>query len=221
MFFKPFLSKTPLLLNARKFIAPSLFSPACFSSAKPSPHQVFKSPELDPESTAYSIMRQIGLQKHLNNVYKTTVLSFGGAMSVSYLAISAGLAPGLCFVGGGLGGLISVIAFGFTKFESRMFKDKKGNEYLSSVNSFWRKAWYGTFVTCSGLMMAPILGKFFLINPLIIPTALAVTSTICSGAALYAYLKPKGSLLWLGGPLTGCLISLLVMQLAWTQEFFL
>ena len=66
---------------------------------------------------------------------------------------------------------------------------------------------------CSGLMMSPVLAHYFMLNPMIIPTALGITTGICSGASLYAYVKPKGSLLWLGGPLTGCLLSLVGVQL--------
>lgn len=194
-------------------LSPALTASFGFSKSKT---QIFKSPELDPSSTAYAVMRQVGLQKHLNKMYKTTIVSFTGALGVSYLMAASNfalLSPGLCFGIGAIGSLASVIAFTFTKSQRKMVTDANGNQYPTSENSPYRLGLYSTFVGCSGLLMAPMLGHYFLMNPVIIPLALGLTTTIVSGSSLYAYTKPKNSLLWLGGPLTGALISLIGVQL--------
>lgn len=204
--------------------AASITPIACsFATKKPSAHSVLKTPELDPSSTAYTIMRELGLQKHLNKVYKTTTLSFGGALGISYLCAASKFAllhPGFCMAAGGIGSLLSVIAFNFTRYENKMVHDQQGNKFLTSVNSPARKFLYGSFVGCTGLMMSPVLAHYCMLNPLIIPTALGITAGICSGASLYAYVKPKGSLLWLGGPLMGCLLSLVGVQLISALSFW-
>ena len=211
--------KFPLYKTHLSVLSPlaSLNASFAVSKRKPKPHEVFKSPELDPNSAAYSVMQHVGLQKHLNAMYRTTVLSFGGALGISYLTVASNFAlfsPGFCLMGGGIGSLVSVIAFMFTKCKNKMVTDANGNHYLTSENSLARQAIYGTFIGCSGVMMAPLLGHYFMVNSMIIPTALALTTTICSGSSLYAYTKPKDSLLWLGGPLTGALVALIGVQFA-------
>ena len=67
-----------------------------------------------------------------------------------------------------------------------------------SENSPVRLALYNTFVGCSGLMMAPLVGHYLILNPLIVLVALGLTTIIMSASSLYAYTRPKDSLLWLG-----------------------
>lgn len=217
MMFRSLSRAFPKFPLQSSFITPSFTSlHASFSVLKSKPYQVLKTPDLDENSTAYAVMRQIGLQKHLNRMYKTTVISFSGALGVSYLVAASNfalLSPQLCLLGGGIGSLVSIIAFAFTKSQSKMVADASGNKYLSSENSPGRLALYSAFVGCSGLLMAPMIGHYLMVNSMVIPTALLLTTTICSGASVYAYTKPKDSLLWLGGPLTGSLIALIGVQL--------
>jgi hypothetical protein len=49
------------------------------------------------------------------------------------------------------------------------------------------------------------------INPGLIPAALLLTASVCGGSSLYAYSRPKGSLLWLRAPLMGSLIGLIAL----------
>ena len=197
------------------FVSPVFASKAFVANYKPTPTQIFKTPELDPNSTAYAVAKEFGLQKFLNRMYRTTALSFGASLGVSYLAAAAHISAGLCLTGGIVGGLGSVIAFSFfTRSHSFIATDSKGNQYLTSENSLARRILYGTFVGSMGLSMSPILAHFLFVNPMIIATSLALTTSICSGASVYAYYKPKGSLLWLSGPLSGALITLIGVQLA-------
>ena len=49
-----------------------------------------------------------------------------------------------------------------------------------------------------------------MVNPSLVPSAILLTTSISAGASLYAYLKPKGSLLKWGGPLMGGLLGLIL-----------
>lgn len=217
------MHRSLLRLLPKASLKPAYFSAltpclsASFAVTKPNSSQVFKSPELDPKSTAYAVMKEVGLQKHLNKMYKTTMLSFGGALGISYMMAAtkfALLSPMACLGVGAIGSLGSVIAFSwFTKSQSTMATDSKGQEYLTSENSPGRLALYSTFVGCSGLMMAPLVGHYIILNPVIVPVALGLTTTIVSASSLYAYSRPKDSLLWLGGPLMGALVSMIGIQL--------
>jgi FtsH-binding integral membrane protein len=207
-----------LIRSSSSLILPSLVStPALLRFSTRSKWQPSRSASpLDPNSAGYAISSEFGLQKHIQKVYKTTGLSLAGIFGTSYLAISTNLAmtaPGFCLMGGGLGMLASVIAFGFTKCTPVMVRSPEGFEYLQGEDSSARKALYGGFIGCSGLSLAPLLAAYSAMNPFLIPTAFLTTTTICAGAATYAYYKPKGSLLKLGAPLMGGLLALIVLQL--------
>lgn len=210
------LSKS-LLRSSSSFLLPSLLSSSSllrFSTRKS--HFTPSGSHLDPTSAGYAVSSEYGLQKHIQKVYKTTGLSLAGIFGTSYLAIASKLAfasPGLCLFGGGIGMLASLVAFGFTKCQPVMLRSQEGFEYLSGEDSVARKMLYGSFIGCSGLSLAPMLAAYASLNPFLIPTALLTTTTICAGAATYAYYKPKGSMLKLGGPLMGGLMALILLQL--------
>lgn len=181
-----------------------------FSSSHPKP-----SSHLDPSSTAHAIKSELGLQKYLSKVYSTTFLSLWSSFGVSYLCTASNIAltyPSLCIGLGGLGGFLSIFAFGLSSYQNKVMLDQQGKQFLTSVRSKPRKFFYAAFVGSFGIMMSPVLAKYFLLNPLLIPMAIGTSAWICVGSLLYALRKPKDSLLWLGGPLSGLLLSLVIMQ---------
>ena len=61
--------------------------------------------------------------------------------------------------------------------------------------------------------MAPLIGHFLFINPIIIPIALGLSTGIVAGSSIYAYTRPNGSLLWLGGPIMGALLTVFGIEM--------
>ena len=189
----------------------------CFSYLKPNSNNVSEKPSFSESSTAKALLNDLGLQKHLNKMYKTTIMSFAGALGVSYLMAATNfalLSPMHCFCVGALGTISTVIAFcNRTTCQIQIVSDSKGQEYLKSENSPGRLGLYTTFVGLNGLMMAPLIGHFLFISPIIIPIALGLSTGIVAGSSIYTYTRPKGSLLWLGGPLTGALLTVISIQM--------
>ena len=167
-----------------------------------------------PKSDQYAVMKEVGLKNHLNKMYNITMWSLSGALGISYMMAAtkfALLSQFACFGVGAIGSLGSVIAFSrFTRSQSTMVTDSKGQECLTSENSPARLALYSTFVGCSGLIMAPLVGHYLIMNPLI---ALGLFHTVMYVSFYYVFTRPKDSLLWLGGPLKGVLVSMIGIQL--------
>ena len=159
------------------------------------------------------VAKEKGLQDYLHKIYGTTALSVAAALGVSKLSIASGFAltnP----MGAVFGGLIlsigGIVGFSFSK--TNIYYNKEGLPQVE--NTPLRKLLYGSAITGSGLSISPFIFQMSVVNPLIIPGAVLLTSGVCAGASLFALMKPKGSLLRLGGPLLGGCISLIGISIA-------
>lgn len=83
------------------------------------------------------------------------------------------------------------------------------NVVYSSKNSPFRIGLYSMGMAGLGLAAAPLFAKASLINPAILPTAIAVSTAIFGASSIYAYTRPKDSLLSWGKSLYGALFGLI------------
>lgn len=60
-----------------------------------------------------------------------------------------------------------------------------------------------------GLTAAPMMGMFNMVNPAIVPTAAVVSASIFGAASLYAYTRPKDSLISWGSSLYSALFGMI------------
>ena len=72
---------------------------------------------------------------------------------------------------------------------------KNGVKTLVTKNSLLRLGVYSTAIACLGLTSSPLFVFANAINPIILPTAITLTTAIFAGASAYAYTRPKGALL--------------------------
>jgi FtsH-binding integral membrane protein len=60
-----------------------------------------------------------------------------------------------------------------------------------------------------GLSFAPMMGMFNMVNPAIIPTSIVLSASIFGSASLYAYTRPKDSLISWGSSLYSALFGMI------------
>jgi FtsH-binding integral membrane protein len=85
---------------------------------------------------------------------------------------------------------------------------------LKTLNSPLRLAAFSAIVGGIGISAAPFFLKMATVNPAILPTSLAISSLIFGSASLYAYLKPRDSLLSWGSSLYAGLLGLIGVNVA-------
>ena len=121
-----------------------------------------------------------------------------------------------------LGGFIPL---SFMKPEYSVNVEKISNnekiEFITSKNSFLRKALYGMGTIGLGLSAAPLMAYASMVNPSIVPTCLGLTTAIFGGASLMAFRMPKDSMLKYGGVLGGSLLGLIGLQLVGLASSFI
>lgn len=64
-----------------------------------------------------------------------------------------------------------------------------------------------------GLGVSPLFAHASKITPEIVPTAMATNTPIFGASSLYAYTRPKDSLLTWGSSLYGCLFGIIGLQI--------
>ena len=84
---------------------------------------------------------------------------------------------------------------------------------MRSENSMLRLAVYGLGVAGLGLSASPLFHMANMIDPSILPTAIALTCGIFGGASLAAFSMPKDKMIGYGRVLFGSLLGLIGMQL--------
>jgi len=81
--------------------------------------------------------------------------------------------------------------------------------YLKTKNSYIRNLAYCVAMGGMGILSAPMFAFSKYLDPAILPIAIAITSGIFGGASLYAYMKPKDSLMSWGSSLSAGLLGLI------------
>lgn len=84
-----------------------------------------------------------------------------------------------------------------------------GSQALRTTNSGGRIALYGIGMAGLGLSFAPMMGMFNMVNPAIIPTSIVLSASIFGSASLYAYTRPKDSLISWGSSLYSALFGMI------------
>lgn len=109
-----------------------------------------------------------------------------------------------------LGALLPLIGFGMTSpsFE----KDHRG--HMQCIDSPLRQGLFWSSIGMMGVGVSPFMLAMTMGQPGLLPAAVMVTTGVCAGASFYAYSRPADSLLYLKGPLVGCLFSMIGLQLA-------
>jgi len=82
---------------------------------------------------------------------------------------------------------------------------------LKTTNSPFRVGLYGMAMAGLGLSASPLFAMVSMQNPAILPTSILISSCLFGAASMYAYSKPKDSLLSWGSSLYGCLYGLIGM----------
>lgn len=168
-------------------------------------------------STAEVVLGNVGLSDYLGRVYRTTGLSVGASLAISYGLGSLGLlsaaSAGTWFIAGSVVSIGSLLGLMFGK-KPVTHRRAEDHTKLYTENSTLRKTLYGTFIGGNAAAMSPLIIAVNAINPLIVPAAVGATTLTMAGASWYAYKKPDGSLLSLAAPLTGALFGLIGMNLA-------
>jgi FtsH-binding integral membrane protein len=186
--------------------------------------QITKSnPHNDSNKPTIDIVKQNnGLSNFLSKTYKYSALSVGTSLGAAYTLpyfIDFGFAtqnPLLYVVGCGVCSVGSIYMLGKTKYDVQT-----KNNGLVSINSLERKLAYGGFLTSFTFMTIPFVITMNTISPIIIPIASGLALTTMGASSLFAYMKPKGSMLKYGGTISGALISLIGVQLAGLGAHFL
>jgi len=135
-----------------------------------------------------------GLNTFIQRVYKATGMSIVGALTASQIAINSGLIhthPTMCTLGGlvlGLGGIIGSSWMAPSKY---IQEEKNGSIYLKTENSIGRLSLYTLGLSGLGMSAAPLFAYASMINPVILPTSILITSTIFGASSMYAYMKPQ------------------------------
>lgn len=151
------------------------------------------------------------MNAYINRVYKTTGAGIFTALSSSYFVSHLPYVyyhPYITLFGGfamTLGGIIGTCATTPTYHVENI----NGNTALKTTNSIGRVALYGMGMAGLGISFAPIMGMFNILNPAIIPTSIVISSSIFGAASLYAYSRPKDSLISWGSSLYSGLLGLI------------
>ena len=91
-------------------------------------------------------------------------------------------------------------------------RDEK--DEVQCINSGFRTSMFWSSIVMMGAGVSPMFAYLCAGQPWLLPTSVLLTSGVCAGASLYAYMKPADSLLYLKGPLLGSLLGVIGLQLA-------
>jgi len=158
-------------------------------------------------SLGSAVQSDLGLSRFLMRVYATAGVGMGAGLGTATLLSQLG--PSLWMLGGGF-----VVAMGsilalyrllpvYTERES-LYKgivlrervlDGPPGRYLA----------YGALCAGMGAVIAPMVAMTAAVSPTILPVATCLSVATMGGASLFAYLRPEGSLLSWGAPLSGAL----------------
>ena len=206
------------LVSSVIFRAPAMPTPLYgFSSPSKNPNDQWKvsAAQEDTNKTSYHISKNVGLSRFLTRTYNTTGISIAAALGVGYMASLAPIMlvnPLVPVLGGGITAMISFIAVFRMKYNVVEDPQQVGGG-LRAENSLMRVGIYGLGVCALGLSGAPLFAMANMIDPSILPSAIAITSAIFGGASLAAYSMPKDKMIGYGRVLTGSLIGLIALQL--------
>lgn len=159
------------------------------------------------------VVNNVGLNSFITRVYKTTGVALMGTFAASQWALSTGIymAPyaNIAAIVAMLGGFI-----GSSYMTPNMFTyEKNGHTHIKSTNSPLRVGLYGLGCVGMGVMSAPLFAAVSHINPMIVPTAVVLSTGVFGAASAYAYSRPSGSLLSWGSSLYAGLIGMIGMNI--------
>ncbi len=220
---------SPLMAFNRSFIKGTLVRPSSivvalknnryFSSLTPNNNSKIIN-KLNDTSAGDIIEQDHGLSNFIGKIYKTTGLSIVSMLTISYGMASTGIfvseeAGLVCMGGSFFASMASIVAFQYFKYDVQTKKSETKRNHIEyySINTTERKLAYGSFIFFNSLMISPLIAMAHTLNPMIVPAAAGITGLIMSGASLYAYKKPNGSLLSWQAPLAGCVVGLIGMGL--------
>lgn len=167
--------------------------------------------EIFSKESAYSeVQSNLALKNFLNKCYMYTGASVGGFLTISQVSIMTGVAhtPAVAFLS--LGALVPLI--GMSYIQPTFSRDHNG--HMQCHNTPARLACFWSSVGMMGVGISPYMMAMTMGQPGLLPAAVLVTTGVCAGASLFAYSRPSDSLLYLKGPLFGCLLSMIGLQLA-------
>ena len=88
------------------------------------------------------------------------------------------------------------------------------NSSPQTHSATYRNTLFGGFAALQGWGMAPLLGKMFILKPMVIPLALGGTAGVFIAASAAALLVPRGSFLKYGTALGGGAVALMVASIS-------
>jgi len=170
------------------------------------------------------------LSDFMVKIYRTTGLTIGSYLGVSYLLSGTALAvtnPGAMVVGGLVASLGGIFAFNAIP---QVIKEKtleNGKIFQSVENPPSRLLAFAAIIGGNTIALTPLVTMMNVVSPTIVPAAAAAALMIMGGSSLYAMKQPVGKFsAWRSG-LFGGLIGLLGMNLmsmlsyaVWGPNFF-
>jgi len=193
--------KSSVNLNVFNTMTPSRFYSS--TTLVRAPRSIFKPHIVKQQQDVSDVEAQTELSQltpeiatHLRKTYATlaTTTMISGVTCTLSILQGVGLSPMI----GLLGGIGLILGIGFTPAQYHMAR-------LSML--------YG-FAALEGLVLAPLVGATAAIAPSAVAGALIGTGAVFTGFTAIALLARSRSLLTIGGPLFGCLLGLIVLQLA-------
>ncbi|MFO0131200.1 MAG: Bax inhibitor-1 family protein [bacterium] len=79
------------------------------------------------------------------------------------------------------------------------------------MNSNARLLSYSAVIAGMGLGISPLIASTLMFYPAVLPKALLASTAVFGGCSIFAYMKPKSSLLYLQGPLSGAIFALIAL----------
>jgi len=173
------------------------------------------------KSSLNVVKNDIGLAKFLGRSYKYTGLSIASSLGVAYtlpifvdlsIAYEHPVMYGISCLGVGLSGIFFMDRTKYIVVEEQI--DNTTEKALVMKNSTERHLAYATFLTGITLSLVPFVHLVNTVAPSIIPIASGLSLATMGAASLFAYMRPKGSLLKYGGTLAVAMVGLIGVQLA-------
>jgi len=162
------------------------------------------------------VVRDVGMGRFIKDVYKFSGGGIAGSLCVSlaiypFMSIGSG-AEFVTLLSGFIGGCVSIYAIDKGKYDIK--SDTVGKKEIKySVNSQGRLLGYTGLVGSMGVVISPLTSIVMELDPMIVPSSVAITGLIFGGASLYAYKQPRASLLPLKATLYGALTGFIGLGL--------
>jgi FtsH-binding integral membrane protein len=168
----------------------------------------------ESEVTALQDVRSdVGKWRFMKKVYTLTgagmLGSFGTATIIDMTEIASNNS-GIMLIGG------SVLALGsifFTGTSTSYWLSVGKQKIKNTVASLTSMIGYSGVSFGMGMVMSPLVTMYNDIDPTIVPTAIGLSALTFAGSSMCAYMRPKGSLLFLGPPMMAALTGFVGMSI--------